>query len=143
MADSEVLRGKVLKRTLPVVPSPAPAGAPANRRFFLPQGELAQIYDGDEPIRYIAFVELRAGGVRGNHYHKFKEEFVYVIQGELELVVEELTSKTRARVWLQTGDLAVIQTGIAHALRTVTPGHAIEFSKTRFDAGDSYPFQLA
>jgi len=41
--------------------------------------------------------------------------------------------QARASVALRAGDLAVIRTGIAHALRTVEPGQAIEFSIARFD----------
>jgi hypothetical protein len=36
----------------------------------------------------------------------------------------------------------VIKTGVAHALQTVTPGFAIEFSATRFNAGDTHRYAL-
>jgi quercetin dioxygenase-like cupin family protein len=113
------------------------------KRLLLPQGELAQFYDSDDPVRYIAYVELRPGTVRGNHYHRIKEELVYLILGEIVLLVEEVDSKARESIRLKAGELAVIQPGIAHALRVVKAGHAVECSKTRFEATDSYRYPLS
>jgi hypothetical protein len=65
-----------------------------------------------------------------------------IISGETLLVVEDVDSKARVSTTLQTGDLAFIPTRIAHALRPVHPGHAIEFSSARFDATDVHRFPL-
>jgi Cupin domain len=142
-SESAFLNGKVLKRSLPALQLPLGPEAPRLKRLFFPQGELAHFYDADEGMRYIAFIELLSGQVRGNHYHKIKEEWVYVIRGEVLLHVADLGSEARASVALQAGDLALIQTRIAHAWQTVQPGQAIEFSTTRFDAADIHPFPLA
>lgn len=142
MSDTLIFAGRVVKRPLPVVPAPCPPDAPAGRRLFLAQGELAQFYDAEEPIRYIAFIELREGKVRGNHYHNIKEEHIYVIEGELELAVADLASGERVSLRLVSGDLAIVRPGIAHALRTLGRGKAIEFSKTRYDAADVHAAQV-
>jgi mannose-6-phosphate isomerase-like protein (cupin superfamily) len=142
MADLTFLSGKVVRQSLPVLQSTKGSSALPLKRLLLPQGELAQFYDADEPVRYLAFIELRDAGVRGNHYHNVKEEFIYVIQGELQLVIEDIGSKAREVIALQAGDLATIQPGVAHALRTVKPGQAIEFSRTRFDPGDIHRYAL-
>jgi uncharacterized cupin superfamily protein len=125
-------------RQLPLGPD-----APVLKRLLLPQGELAQFYDAEEGVRYMAFIELLPGQVRGNHYHKVKEELVYVIRGEVLLSVADIDSKAHASLALRAGDLAVIRTGIAHAIRTVEPGQAIEFAIARFDAADIHRFPLA
>ena len=140
MLESSFLDGKVRKWSLPVVEGAT--GDYTLKRLLLPQGELARIYDADEGIRFIAFIELRAGTTRGNHFHKVKEEFVYVIQGALTLILEDIASKARDTASLETGDLAFIPTGIAHALRPTRPGQAIEFSPVRFNPEDSYRFPL-
>ncbi len=142
MSESAFLNGKVLKRSLPTLQLPLGPEAPLLKRLFFPQGELAQFYDAEEGIRYIAFIELVSGQVRGNHYHKVKEELVYVIRGEVLLKVADVASEERASVPLRTGDLALIQTGIAHAFQTVEPGQAIEFSTSRFDGADIHRFPL-
>ena len=142
MAPSEFLGGKVLKRALTVVHPPFGPDAPTIKRLMLPQGELAQFYDADEPIRYLACIELRAGSVRGNHYHLAKRESLYVVQGEGMLIVEDIESKARDTVSFRAGDLLSIHTGIAHAVQIVGPGQAVEFSGTRFDPADIHKFLL-
>ncbi len=66
-----------------------------------------------------------------------------MVHGQLELLAVDMASKSRAELLLEAGDLVVIETGVAHALRTLEPGEAIEFSPARFAAADVYPFPLA
>src|SRR5438874_13447618 len=117
-----LLGGKVIKRTLPAVQPSSTPDSRTLKRLMLPQGELAQFYDGDQGIRYIAQIELQAGSIRGNHYHKVKQEWVYLISGEVNLMVEDLESKAREAAVLQAGDLVFIKTGIVHALQVTKSG---------------------
>jgi hypothetical protein len=142
MAESEYLAGKVVKWSLPVISGRPGPDAPTLKRLFLSQGELAQVYDSDDGIRYLAVIEARMGSIRGNHYHKIKEEWIYVLQGELLVLVQDIKNNEHAPVSLRTGDMLRIQTSIAHLMRTVEPGQAIEFSKARFSAADIFPFPL-
>jgi mannose-6-phosphate isomerase-like protein (cupin superfamily) len=136
------LDGKVSKRSLPVFQNSPPGTALGPKRLLLPQGELANFYDEDEGIRYMAFVELRMGGVRGNHFHRVKEEQFYLSSGAVTLVVQNRETGTRASIDLSPGDLVIIATGIAHAIEPTRAGYAVEFSKTRFDAADVHRFAL-
>lgn len=142
MNEITLLGGKVTKQALPMVQPPSGAESPALKRLMLPQGELAQFYDGEQGIRYIAQIELQAGTVRGNHYHKIKEEWVYMVSGEVNLIIEDINSKAHESTTLSAGDLAFIQTGIGHTLQVTKSGQAIEFSTARFDAADIYRYQL-
>jgi mannose-6-phosphate isomerase-like protein (cupin superfamily) len=145
MTHSELgsfLNGKVLKRSLTAIQGRPAPGAPRLKRLLLDQGELAHFWDGDTPIHYLAFVELRAGAFRGNHFHRVKRELFYVISGEALLSVEDIATRQRAEVPLRPGDLAEISVEIAHAFTTVAPGHAIEFSEAKFDAADVQPFRV-
>ena len=142
MIDSAFLNGKVIKRSLAAFHGRPPGDAPSLKRLFLPQGELAQVYDDSEGIRYLACIELCKGAVRGNHYHEHKQESIYVIAGEILLAVEDIATKERASFSLVSGDLALIPVRIAHGFRTVLPGQGIEWSPTRFDAKDIYPYPL-
>jgi mannose-6-phosphate isomerase-like protein (cupin superfamily) len=141
MNEPSFLSGKVRRFTLPGCEGPAGPGAPPLKRMLLPQGELAQFHDDDEPIHYMAFIELREGTERGNHYHEVKEEFIYLIEGELLLLIEDITSKARETVPLRAGELVFITTNVAHTLRVLKAGRAVEFSRARFDPGDTcrYP----
>ena len=142
MTESKYLAGKVVRCSLPVITGRPGPEAPALKRLLLPQGELAQIHDSDEGIRYLAVLETRAGSVRGDHYHKTKVEQVYVTQGKLLVLVQDIQTNERASVPLETGDMLLIQTGVAHTLQTIEPGQAIEFSHTRFNAADTFPFHV-
>jgi UDP-2-acetamido-2,6-beta-L-arabino-hexul-4-ose reductase len=142
MTESTFLNNRVVKRTLAVINGRPTGDAPRLKRLLLAQGELAQVYDDGEGIRYLAFVELCKGAVRGNHYHQVKDEVIYVIQGEILLVVEDIVSKERVSFSLNTGELAVIPVRIAHGFRTITTGQAIEWSTNRFDAADIWRYPL-
>ena len=142
MPESTLLSGKVHVQSLFAVHGRPGPEAPRLKRLFLSQRELAQFYDGTEGICYMAAVELRAGSARGNHFHRVKEEQIYLMQGELKLVVGDIESSARESITLKAGDLAVISPRVAHALHTLSPGWAIEFSTTRFDPSDIHPFDL-
>jgi len=142
MTEVAFLNGKVTKRSLPMVEPSANPDSRILKRLMLPQGELAQFYDGEEGIRYIAQIELQAGSVRGNHFHKVKQEWVYLMSGEVTLVAEDLESNTRESIELKPGDLAFVQTEIVHALQVTKSGQAVEFSTARFDPADIYRHKL-
>jgi hypothetical protein len=103
IVEAKYLAGKVVKRSLPTITGRPGPDAPALKRLLLPQGELAQILDSEEGIRYLAAFELRAGGIRGNHYHKAKEEWIYVVQGRLNVAVQDIQTSARAAVPLAPG----------------------------------------
>lgn len=136
MSKVTFLDGLVHKESLPVFHAPPWGPTGGSKRLFLPQGELASFYDADEGIRYAAFVELRVGGIRGNHIHQIKEEHVYLISGELLLVAQDGLDGQRVSLELQAGDLVKISTGVAHAFNPLKPGLAVEFSKARFNPAD-------
>jgi mannose-6-phosphate isomerase-like protein (cupin superfamily) len=136
MEMERFLAGRVTKTSLPVA-EPGATGGPLLKRLSLPQGALAQIYDGDEGIRYLAWLELRAGTIRGNHVHRRKHEYFYLVAGEVELVMEDGTSGERAALTLVAGDLVYLEAGVAHAYRPLKDGEAIEFSPVRFDPTDT------
>ena len=136
--QSSILGGKVLKRSLPVITPPPGAGTPVCKRLLLPQGELAQFHDSEEGFRYAAVIELRPGTLRGNHYHERKQETVYLISGEMTLVVEDVRTGTRETLTLTPGDMVTLPPGIAHAMQPTAPGYAVEISPTRFEPEDTF-----
>src|SRR5689334_9930201 len=113
------------KQSLPIFHGPPGADAPPLRRLLLPQGELAQLHDTGEPIQYIAYIQLKEGVARGNHYHDFKQEYVYLLEGEAILDLEDIQTKARDSIPVKAGDLAFLPTRIAHAIRVLKSGHAL------------------
>ena len=140
--ERQFLGGKVRRISLAVIQGKPEGEAPPVKRLLLPQGELAQFHSSSEGMRYVAYAELRAGAVRGNHYHKFKQEWIYIISGRLSLLLKDIESGLSDTLTLAGGDLAFIPTGVAHALHVQESGHAIEFSPSAFDPADSFPCDL-
>ncbi len=139
--DTQYLAGKVRKRSLPTFPPPITSNL-AEKRLLLPQGELAQFYNSEQPIRYIAAVEFTKGTARGHHYHLHKQEWMYLFSGTVCLVVEDLQTKARESFTLRQGDLVFIPPNIAHAFIVQEDGIGIEYSPTLFDPADTVKFPL-
>ena len=137
MNETLFFNGRLLKRSLPLFKGPPPPHSVGPRRLLLAQGELANFHDADEAIRYIAFLELRTGTIRGNHVHRIKLEHVYLFSGRLVVLAKDSQAEEVVTLQMQAGDLLTIQTGIAHAFKPVEAGYAVEFSPTRFNAGDT------
>lgn len=116
MTESTFLKGRVRRISLTTILGSEIVPMPGIKRLLLSQGELAQFYDGEEPMRYIAAIELRPGTVRGNHYHKLKPEWLYVLHGELLLRVAGVDDNAQDSFPLGAGELAFVPAGIAHAL---------------------------
>ena len=121
---------------------------PANRseicaRIQSPRGELAVLTEGNTPIRHLSYIELRSGMLRGNHFHKLRHEYCYLIAGELTLTLSEVSSGETVVIGMRSGDLALISPGIAHAMHPTTPGHAVEYAAEPFDLADVFPHQIA
>jgi mannose-6-phosphate isomerase-like protein (cupin superfamily) len=138
------LDGQVIRDRLPVIQGrPAPGQVlPPLKRLLLPQGELAQIQNGEPGIQYLAWIDLPEGGIRGNHVHQRKKESIYVIAGELQVYLEDLATGARAECLMQAGDRIYIPPGIAHALKPVRAGHALEFAPDPLDPTDSAPHRV-
>jgi quercetin dioxygenase-like cupin family protein len=141
MDKQNLLSGKVRVCALPVL-HPPDGGMTDPRRIALDRGELAVLTDGKTSISHLAYVELKQQALRGNHFHKLRNEYFYMIAGEAELVVEDTTSKTRDKALIRAGDLVFITPGIAHAFVPLTPGHGIEFAHEPFDASDVYKYTV-
>lgn len=138
MTERVLLGGRVRITSIPMLTAPTAADAPILKRLQLPQGELAQFYDGDEGMRYLAMIQLKPGTVRGNHYHLKKLEWVYVVAGRVEMALRERDGGEVVRLQAEGGDLARIDTGIVHAFRPLEEGLAIEFSPQRHEAQDTF-----
>src|SRR3989339_2265672 len=63
----------------------------------------------------------KAGVIRGNHFHKRKSEWFYVIQGRCLIITEDINSKKREELIVdETDDRAVnILPDKAHAFRNL------------------------
>jgi len=122
------------------------AGSANNgRRLLSSAGELAQIENGTN-YSYLAYVEFKMQGdqtfPRGNHYHKNKTEFLYIAQGKLRGLFQDLETDEFAECIVESGDLIKIEALCAHAYLAIVHTHTIEYTKGVYDPDDTYPYSL-
>lgn len=137
-APASYLQGRLLHHALPQLAIPTPPDAPLLRRVALPQGELAQLVNGPEGIRYLATLQLLAGTVRGNHVHFAKRESVYLMSGSARLVARDLDSAERIELMIAPGDLVQIAPRVAHAFHVLADGWGVEFAPDPLDPSDTH-----
>ena len=131
-----------------VIVESLPIGGPdaAERRIFSDKGEMAQIINRpDAAIRQIVYWDIdsaRTGVDRGHHYHRKKTDRLYVISGEVELLLEDPQTGAQERVILRAGDRVQILPGIAHAVRSLIKSQVIEYSPDPYDPADTYPHRV-
>lgn len=94
-----------------------------------PGRSIMDIWDIRKPLlkgfenNYSYFVTFREkGNIAGNHYHEKKQELIYPIMGTFTVVLENIESKEREGISLETAKHQVVYfpAKIAHAIRAET-----------------------
>jgi dTDP-4-dehydrorhamnose 3,5-epimerase-like enzyme len=125
-----------------------PIGGPdeAERRIHSDKGEMAQIINREnDSFRQIVYWDIdspRTGVDRGHHYHLKKADRMYVISGEVELLLEDPQTGEKATALLKAGDRVFIAPGLAHAVRSLTYAQVLEYAPDPYDPADTYPYRL-
>jgi quercetin dioxygenase-like cupin family protein len=129
-------------RNLPLTTPPIPDGG---GRLSSPQGELAQIVNGQEGFRFMVYLEFRPGSEkpRGNHFHRLKRETLYIIAGRILACYEDVRTGESMESELSAGTLAVVEPGIAHAYYSIDHAHALEMSPNVYDPVDTIAYQTS
>ena len=141
MTEQNMFESKIIIESLPI-------GGPdeAERRIYSEKGEMAQIINReDDSFRQIVYWDIdspRTGVDRGHHYHLTKTDRLYVISGEVELLLEDPQTGEKTTAKLKTGDRVLIAPGIAHAVRSLTYAQVLEYAPDPYDPADTYPYKL-
>jgi dTDP-4-dehydrorhamnose 3,5-epimerase-like enzyme len=141
MTEQNMLESKVIIESLPI-------GGPdeAERRIHSDKGEMAQIVNREnESFRQIVYWDIdspRTGVDRGHHYHRKKTDRMYVISGEVELLLEDPHNGEKLTARLKAGDRVFIAPGVAHAVRSLTRAQVLEYAPDPYDPADTYPYRL-
>ncbi len=67
------------------------------------RGWLAEMIKRDEiaeDIRQVYIATIEPGSVRGNHYHKKRMEWFFIVNGEAEITLEDIKRKERETIML-------------------------------------------
>ena len=116
----------------------------SERRIFSSKGEMAQILNrANEAFRHLVYWDLdKAGGERGHHYHKRKTENVYILAGEMDLLLEDLENCIKETVLVQAGDRLTISPNLAHAYKAHKYSQVLEYSPETYDPADTVPYKI-
>lgn len=114
----------------------------SNKPFgFLDKGRGESVYlNFGQDIKFTSVLEFLPGlGIRGKHYHKNKNEFMYVLEGKMKgyYWLPEDPNNMKEKVH-EKGDLISIKTGLVHAFEAIDRTMAIEMSPDSFNIEDTY-----
>jgi len=117
----------------------------SERRIFSSKGEMAQILNRNhESFKHLVYWDLdKTGQERGHHYHQRKTENVYILSGEMDLLLEDLESGSKETILIQAGDRLTIRPNLAHAYRSRKYSQVLEYAPEIYDPADTVPYKLA
>lgn len=90
----------------------------------------------NETVRSITIIHSKKGSVRGNHYHKRSGNYVFVLDGRMELVV--IANETEMRHTLTAGSMVWIPKNMPHAFLAIEESTALEIEPLNRDPTDAY-----
>lgn len=110
------------------------------------------IQNQDEEIRssmkhfFVSFSE--PGVIRGQHYHNRKIEWFFIVEGKAEVYLEDITSKEREKIILDSSKPQIIKMPIkvAHAIKNNGDGKmlllAIVNEPFNESDSDTFPYKV-
>lgn len=88
-------------------------------RLFIP------VYDERYPLEFqvkYAYLSsfLEEGNAAGNHYHRIKQEILIPLQGEFDIDLESVETKTKETISIAGGEnkAVYVRTGVAHRVKS-------------------------
>jgi len=116
------------------------------RRIFSEKGEMAQILNrADEGFKQLVYWELdstKPDQERGHHCHERRIERIYVLTGELELLLKDIESSDSEKVIIKAGNRVTISPRIAHAYRSLMYSQVLEYSPEPYNPIDTHPYKV-
>jgi len=112
--------------------------------------ELVSMNYDDEPFNrvYSYLVLIEPSKTRAKHYHNKKEEWLCICSGKIELILEDIKTKKRETLILDSDsenyDIIYIPPGVAHAVKNISgnKASAVIFSKTPEDPNDTFEYKF-
>lgn len=91
------------------------------------KGSLIKLSE-DQNINLLSITDFKVGNTaRGNHYHKYKEEYFYLLEGRVNAYFKDINSTIIDHLVIEKGTLIRIMPGCIHVFTTVEDGYAIEY----------------
>ncbi|MBI5122345.1 WxcM-like domain-containing protein [Candidatus Roizmanbacteria bacterium] len=112
---------------------------------FLKESELD---DAKKRFGQIYFVTFKKKGmIRGNHYHKKWSEWFGIINGRVEVILEDVRTKKRKQIILDAkkNQYMRLETGpyIAHTIKSLTQyASLLSYADAQWSRKDNYYYKL-
>jgi quercetin dioxygenase-like cupin family protein len=91
-----------------------------------------------ESIHTVAVIEFPKGGeVRGNHYHKTKREYLYIMEGILQAYFWRPGEEIIQEIILNKGDFLTLHPNLGHAFKGIERTMVFELGNKGFDPLDT------
>ena len=81
----------------------------------------------------VNFIETKAQQVRGSHYHKETRELFFIISGEVDVVIDDLSSGKHLEMSVSKGDVFVIEPYELHTFHVRTNAQWINMLSRKLD----------
>lgn len=88
------------------------------------------------------FIETKEGMIRGEHYHKKTQEMVYVIDGEIELTIQNILTNEKNTLTLQKDAMVIIDPYELHTFKTMTDSRWINMLSIIYDHKNPDVFKI-
>ncbi len=101
------------------------------------RGSISDIFY-NHPIDHIAIINSKKGSFRGDHYHKFTTQHIFMTKGSLRYyyrLVNEKNDKVRSVV-VRVGEMVTTGPNEVHALETLEDNQFIAFSEGKRGGND-------
>ena len=103
---------------------------------FLRQDEMPTVHHGFGQIYCVTFD--RPNQIRGNHYHTLGTEWFGIVEGRMEVVLEDIRTKQRDQFILESDAEKFVRLRVgpyvAHAFRNLSPRAVlVDYSNTQYD----------
>lgn len=114
---------------------------------FLKNSELAA---DKKPFGQIYLATIKPGLVRGNHFHRTKDEYFTVMNGLVSVVVEDIETKEREEFEIDSSKDTItrlrVGPGVAHAFKNIGASEVVltAYTDKEYDADslDQEPYEL-
>lgn len=103
--------------------------------YFSHKDERGQIFgiinEGD--WKEANFVQTNKGAKRGGHYHKITRELFYIIDGEIQVHLENIKTQKTVDFKLKKGDICIIEPYTNHLFEAINNSQWINMLSVKMD----------
>jgi dTDP-4-dehydrorhamnose 3,5-epimerase-like enzyme len=82
----------------------------------------------------VNYIETKAGQVRGGHYHKETRELFFIIEGEIDITIQDLRGNHRDHITAKKGSLFIIDPYEVHTFTCKTACKWLNILSKRIDS---------